>query len=88
MNVNDMVKAYASGELSKEKLQESFRAIGYSEEITNVLLWKADGKKAIYDHDQRSGVNPSKFFVSMNEILDNNRCPSGSLGGDNNKTAE
>jgi hypothetical protein len=82
MNVNDLVKAYASGEVSKKRLRESFEAIGYSEQITDILMSKADGKKRIYDQDQASGVDPSKFFLSPDELWGNKRCPSGSLDGD------
>jgi len=80
MDINEMVKAFASGEMDRDALRESFQAIGFSEPITDILLTRADGKRAIYQRDEANGVDPSKFSMSVNEIWGVKRKPSGSLG--------
>ena len=77
MNVNDIVKAYASGEIEREHLREIFEGIGFSSQVTDCLLARADGKKRIYEDDEANGIDATKFQVSSNDCLSQNHSPSG-----------
>jgi hypothetical protein len=80
MDVNIVVKRYAAGEVTKAELKDCLDGLGYSPDMVAVLLRRADHKKRIFDQDEASGIDTSKFFLSTSEIYRSERKPSGSLG--------
>lgn len=68
MDINAIISLYASGMYTREELQQILEGIGFSAVIVNVLLVKADHRKATVQNEAAdqisSGIHPVEIMVT------------------------
>jgi hypothetical protein len=79
MNINSIILLYALDELTRDELRKVFEGIGFSPVIVDVLLTKANNKKAMVEFEKANRIDESKFFAPYDECIPVGVCPSGSL---------
>jgi hypothetical protein len=79
MNINSIILLYALDELTRDDLKKVFEGIGFSSVIVDVLLTKANNKKAMVEFEKANRIDASKFFAPYDECVPVSVCPSGSL---------
>ena len=69
MDINMLVKRYASGEITRDELKKVLEGIGFSSVITDALLKRADGSRELAQYEEKNNIDASKIQTPFDDCV-------------------